>query len=71
MKKIRVVTLLATTGKERLQIYSHLPTTEEERNNPKETVEKLKAYFKPKRNVIYKSYMFFSGDQEENESFDV
>ena len=48
MKKIRVVTLLATTGKEALQICSHLPTTEEERNNPKETVEKLKAYFKPK-----------------------
>ena len=47
MKKIRVVTLLATTGKEALQICSHLPTTEEG-NNPKETVEKLKAYFKPK-----------------------
>ena len=71
MKKVRAVTLLATTGKEALQIYSHLPTTEEERKNPKETVEKLKAYFKPKINVIYKSYMFFSRDQEENESFDV
>ena len=70
-EKIRVATLLATIGKEALQIYCHLPMTEEELKNPKEIIEKLEAYFKPKRNVIYERYMFFSHDQEANETSDV
>ena len=37
--KITVATLLATMGKEALQIYCHLPRTKEERE----------AYFKPKK----------------------
>ena len=47
-EKIRVATLLATIGKEALQIYCHLPMTQEECKNPKEIIEKLEAYFKPK-----------------------
>ena len=65
-----MATLLATIGKEALQIDRLLPMTEEERKNPKEIVEKLEAYFKPKRNIVYKRYMFFFCDQEANETFD-
>ena len=65
-----MATLLATFGKEALQIDRLLPMTEEERKNPKEIVEKLEAYFKPKRNIVYKRYMFFFCDQEANETFD-
>ena len=48
-----VATTLATIGEEVLQIYRHLPMTEEERKNPKEIIENLEAYFKLKRNRIY------------------
>ena len=65
-----MATLLATIGKEALQIYCHLPLTEEEQKNSKEIIEKLEVYFKPKRNVICKRYMFFFYDQEANETFD-
>ena len=58
-EKIRVATLLATIVKEAMQFYRHLPMTEEEHKNPKEIIEKLEAYFKPKRNVIYERYVFF------------
>ena len=64
-----MATLLATIGKEALQIYHLLPMTEEERKNPKEIIEKLETYFKPKRNIVYKRYMFFSRDQKANETF--
>ena len=53
-----------------LQIYHHLPMTKEECKNSKEIIGKLEAYFKPKRNIIYIRYMFFSGDQEVNEKSD-
>ena len=43
---------------------------EEVIKNPKEIIEKLQAYFKPKRNVIYERYTFFFHDQEANETFD-
>ena len=62
--------LPATIGKEALQIYCHVPMAEEENKNPKEIIEKLQAYFKPKRNVIYERYTFFFHDQEANETFD-
>ena len=65
-----MATLPATIGKEALQIYRLLPMTEEERKNLKEIMEKQEAYFKPKRNIVYKRYMFFSRDQEANETFD-
>ena len=45
--------------------------TEKERKNPKEIIEKLEACFKPKRNVIYERYVFFSRGQEANETSDV
>ena len=64
-----MATLLATIGKEALQIYHLLPMTEEERKNPKEIIEKLETYFKPKRNIVYKRYMFFSRDQKAKETF--
>ena len=44
--------------------------TEKECKNSKEIIEKLEAYFKPKRNIIYERYVFFSCDQEANETFD-
>ena len=44
--------------------------TEEERKIPKEIIEKLGAYFKRKRDAIYERYVFFSRDQEANETFD-
>ena len=44
--------------------------TEGERKNPKEIIEKLEACFKPKRNVIYKRYVFFFRNHEANEIFD-
>ena len=47
--KITVATLLATMGKEVLQIYCHLPMTKEERKNPQGIIKKLEAYFKPKK----------------------
>ena len=43
--------------------------TEEKRKIPKEIIEKLEAYFKQKRNIIYEIYVFFSRDQEANETF--
>ena len=49
IENIRVATLLATIGKEALQIYRHLPMTKEERKNPQEIIEKLEAYFIPKK----------------------
>ena len=60
-----MATPLATIGNEVLQIYCHLPMTEEERKNPQEIIEKLEPYFKPKRNVIYERYEFYR-DQEAN-----
>ena len=57
MKIIRVTKLLATNGKEALQIYRHLPMTEEEREKPQEIIEKLEASFKQKRNVIFERYV--------------
>ena len=57
MKIIRVTKLLATNGKEALQIYRHLPMTEEEREKPQEIIEKLEACFKQKRNVIFERYV--------------
>ena len=69
-QKIRVATILVTTGKEALQIYCHLTMTKEEHKNPKEILEKLESYFKPKRNIIYKISVFFSCDQESNETID-
>ena len=68
MKKIRVATLLATIGKEALQIYRHLPMTEEKRRNPKEIKEKLGGLLETKKNAIYKRYVFVSSDQEANET---
>ena len=44
--------------------------TKEECKNSKEIIGKLEAYFKPKRNIIYISCMFFSRDQEANEKSD-
>ena len=44
--------------------------TEKECKNSKEIIEKLEAYFKPKRNIIYERYVFFSCDQEANKTFD-
>ena len=44
--------------------------TDDDRKNPKEIIEKLEADFKPKRNVIYERYVFFSCDQKSNETFD-
>ena len=52
-EKTREATLLPTIEKEALEIYRHLPMTEEECKSSKEITEKLEAYFKPKRNVIY------------------
>ena len=57
MKIIRVTKLLATNGKKTLQIYRHLPMTEEEREKPQEIIEKLEACFKQKRNVIFERYV--------------
>ena len=44
--------------------------TDDDRKNPKEIIEKLETDFKPKRNVIYERYVFFSCDQKSNETFD-
>ena len=49
IEKIRVATLLATIGKEALLIYHHLPMTKEERKNLHDIIEKLEAYFTPKK----------------------
>ena len=46
---MRVATLLATIGKEVLEINCQLPMTEVECKNPNEIIEKLKAYFKQKK----------------------
>ncbi|XP_038055820.1 uncharacterized protein LOC119727829 [Patiria miniata] len=67
---IHVATLLTVMGKECYEVYENLPLTEEQRKSPQQILTSLGAHFDPKRNVVYKRFMFNSCKQEPKENID-
>ena len=68
--KVRLATFRSVMGKDCLQIFLNLKLSEEETNSVNSCLNALEAYFKPKRNVVYKRYLFDTCTQNVEESVD-
>ena len=69
-QKVRLATLRSVMGKDCLQVFNNLELSVEQKSRVKACLDALEAYFKPKRNVVYKRYVFNSSSQQQEESTD-
>ena len=70
IKRIIAATLLSVMGKECLHVYRNLPITADERQDADIILTKLNEYFVSRRHTMYDRYVFNSGSQKADESFD-
>ena len=68
--EIRMATLRSVMGKECLHIFKSLSIPDADKKDPEKSLKALQAYFKPKRNVVYERYIFWSAHQGQNEQID-
>ena len=68
--KIRVASLQTVMGKECLSIFKSLDMSDKDRADPTLCIQALEDYFMPKRNEMYKRYVFYACDQGPNENVD-
>lgn len=68
--EVKVAILLNCIGDEALEVYNTFGLSVEDSKVLKTVTDKFDEYCKPRTNVVYNRFLFFSKKQEEGESFD-
>ena len=65
---IRVASLITVLGRDAVRILQHLPMIADDRKDISSTLDELDAYFRPKKNIVYETFLFNSASQWPGES---